>query len=173
MKMNGHELSWLKKHDILTDVDFMVHVIPWLEQVMVISQLTSGELLTCLKILPPKKDSKKGLENEFSFWEGLPVGAMLVFGSAPKHILLFISKKIEQVSFQTFSSQDFIKTSGFLFSPFRFFPVLAEPEQGLCFNGPETVGCRTSRIAVKSTYGWSIGAAWQMWERGWIGGLVG
>lgn len=39
------------------------------------------------KISSQKKIRKRGLENEFSFWEGLPVGAMLVFGSAPKNIL--------------------------------------------------------------------------------------
>ena len=69
--------------------------------------------------------------NEFSFWEGLPVGAMFLLGVHQKIYSSSSQKKHRRaVSSQIFSRcQDFIQTSGNRFSPvsFGFSPVLAEP----------------------------------------------
>ena len=138
MVLNCHVMTYkLIKHDILTGVDFMVHVIPWLEQIMVISQLTSGELLTCLKILPQKKDfiskkdSKKGV-GKWVFLLGRPPGRCYVsfWECTKKYALVHLKKDIEE----QFHLKYFLgnKISSKLpetgFPRFRFFfPVLAEP----------------------------------------------
>lgn len=178
MVLNCHVMTYkLIKHDILTGVDFMVHVIPWLEQIIVISQLTSGELLTCLKILPQKKDfiskkdSKKGV-GKWVFLLGRPPGRCYVsfWECTKKYALVHLKKDIEEQFHLKYFLGNKISSklpeTGFV--SFFFSSPRGAIFRGLCFNGPEAVGCRTCRIAVKSTYGWSIGAAWQMFRRGWV-----